>query len=381
MTREAIAFVRQAACWTAVAVTGLLGVPATAEAQFTVRDFVVTAGGSAEGYRGNLPTVGSPVTDSAEVVSAFAGELALRTNADYRSGSGGTFLFSFDGGVRQFNASGFEQRDYSPREWVGTLDLGYGRALSETVGFRAHTRIRGRELEDRPPMPLFLQPGYRAVEGSLVVDFDGPRGVVYDVELTGAKTDFFAPAFAPQVRLLDREGVEIEAGAVIASGASTLRIFAGVQASRYPKQETFAPEDPFRSDRTFQGGVSWTRQAGYLLQIELDARANRSNSLRPEYDAFTLRALYSTSLPRELSLSLYGAYSVKQYLHASEFARLLPGEEADNASLAYVSLSRSLAMNLDGTFRVGWTRAETEIGDAYFQRFGGSFALHYRPSF
>ncbi len=30
--------------------------------------------------------------------------------------------------------------------------------------------------------------------------------------------------------------------------------------------------------------------------------------------------------------------------------------------------------------RLGWTRAETDIGDAYYQRFGFSFFFNYRPN-
>jgi hypothetical protein len=163
-------------------------------------------------------------------------------------------------------------------------------------------------------------------------------------------------------------------------GATTLRLFGAVEGSRYPRQSTFSSDDPHRRDRTYYGGASWTHQGRYIVQLELDGRANRSNSNRPEYDAFTLRGLFSGSLPGNVALAVYGAVTGKQYLHPSSFARLLPGEEANNASLAYVSLSRAIARNLGGTFRVGWTRAETEIGGAYFQRFGGSFLIQYRPS-
>jgi hypothetical protein len=230
-------------------------------------------------------------------------------------------------------------------------------------------------------MPLYLQAGYRTGEASVTASVDGPGEVLYDFRIGVAKSDFLAPAFAPQIRLLDREALLLEAGALITSGPSTLRLFAGFEGSRYPEQSTFAPEDPFRRDRTFRGGVTWTRQTSYLLQLGFDARANRSNSLRPEYDAFTASGLFSTSLPRDLSLSIYGALSTRSYIHPSEFARLLPGEEADNANVAYVALSRSLAPNLDGSVRFGWTRAVTEVGDAYFQRFGGSFIVRYRPDF
>jgi len=164
------------------------------------------------------------------------------------------------------------------------------------------------------------------------------------------------------------------------NGATTLRLFAAVEESRYPKQATFDDADLVRRDRTYFGGTSWTYEGPHIVQIELDGRANRSNSNRPEYDAFTLRGLYSTSLPGSVALAVYGAVTGKQYLHPSDFDRLLPGEEADNASLAYVSLSRAIARNLAETVRMGWTRAETEIGEAYFQRYVGSFLMQFRPS-
>ena len=59
---------------------------------------------------------------------------------------------------------------------------------------------------------------------------------------------------------------------------------------------------------------------------------------------------------------------------------LVPGEEADNASIAYVQVGRPMAVNLDGAIRVGWTRAETDIGNAYYQRFGLSVRMNYRPN-
>jgi len=364
----------------AAAVLGLL--PASVAAQLAWRDFVVTAGASAEGYQGNLPAVSVPVTDSTEFASALVGEVGLRADGVFRTQTQGSLWLTFDGGLRQFAARGFELKDYAPREWVGTLDVGYGRGLGTRAGLVATVRLRGRGVEDRPPMPLFLPPGYRSARAQVALDVDGPRGVLYDVEVGLNRSDYLAPAFAPQVRLLDRDGATLEVGATLTDGgASTLRLFLGLEGSRYPEQSTFAPEDPFRRDRTFHGGAAWTYQTSYLVQVAMEGRANRSNSHRPEYDALTVRALFSASLPQQLSFSAYGALTAKQYVHPSEFARLLPGEEGNNASLAYLSLSRSIARNLDGTFRVGWAHAETEIGDAYFQRFGGSLLLHFRPGF
>jgi hypothetical protein len=63
----------------------------------------------------------------------------------------------------------------------------------------------------------------------------------------------------------------------------------------------------------------------------------------------------------------------------TEFAQLVPGEEADNASVIYVEATRPLLLNLDGAVRFRWTRAETDIGNSYFERFGASFLFRYRP--
>ncbi len=354
--------------------------PLSAEAQFSVRDLVVTGGTSAEGYRGNLPAVSVPAQDSTEFVSAVVGEVGTRVDLLYQTPRHGSLSLAFDGGLRQFAARGFELTDYAPREWVGTLDLAYARPLGERAGVTLRSRLRGRDVEDRPPMPLFLQPGYRSAEVGLALDVDGPFGIQYDLAVSADRRDFMAPQLAPQIRLLNRDAVSGEVGVLLPGGPTTyMRLFGAFEASRYPDQNTFAPEDPFRRDRNVQGGVSWTYEAEHLLQLTVEGRANRSNSRRPEYDAVTFRGIFTTSLPGSLAFSAFGALTAKQYLHPSEFARLLPGEEANSASLAFISLTRALARNLDGAVRIGWTHAETEIGEEYFERFGASFYLHFRP--
>lgn len=364
--------------------TGVVGVAGLAargevEAQFAVEEFVVTGGASAEGYQGNLPTVGVPVRDSTEFVSAAIGEIALSTALSYDMRESGRFDLVFDGGIRQFAARGFELKDYSPREWLGTLDLTYRLPVGARLGINLATELRGRQVDDRPPMPLFLQPGFRAGRAAVGLDVLGPRNVLYDLEVAGERSDFLAPQFAPQIRLLNREAYGAEAGATLSDGRSVVRLFVGAERSRYPKQDTFDATDPLRRDTTLHAGASWTHQSEYVFQAALEGRVNRSNSDRPEYDALTVRALFGASLLEGVTLNIYGAVTAKQYLSDSPFARLLPGEEADNASFAYVSLTRALARNLDGTLRMGWQRAETEIGGAYYQRFGGSFLLHFRP--
>lgn len=355
--------------------------PGHAEGQLAWRDFVVTSGVSLEGYRGNLPTVAA-VRDSAEVANAVVGEVATRGEFLYRPNGAGTFLVSFDGAMRQFSAWGFQSRDYAPREWVGSAEGTYLRPLGDRTMLAARSRLRGREVEDRPPMPIFLQPGYVSFEGGLGVDYQWNEKLRLDVEGTWEQADFAARTDAPQVRLLDRAALGVEGGATAFVGdASTVRLYASAERSRYPEQSTFLPDDPFREDRTFQGGGSWTYNGGFVAQVGVDGRINRSNSPRPEYNAVTGRLLLTASLPAGVTGSAFAAISVKEYLTASEFARLIPGEEANNTSSAYLSFSRLLALNLNGTVRLSWTRAETEIGEAYFQRGGLSILLNYRPGF
>ena len=65
-------------------------------------------------------------------------------------------FLTFDGGLRQFAAGGFEIRDYAPREWVGRGALSYSRLLGSWAVLSGRLGWRGRSVQDRPPMPLFL---------------------------------------------------------------------------------------------------------------------------------------------------------------------------------------------------------------------------------
>lgn len=365
---------------TGLALGVVLALPQGADAQVTVRNLVVTGGVSTEGYQGNLPSVAVTVRDSTEFASAVVGEFGVRGEVLAPTGGWGRARIVFDGGMRQFSARGFQLRDYAPREWSGTAELDYVASLGARTAVGARMWARGRDVEDRPPMPLFLQPGYRAINGGLVGEFPGPAGSSFDLDARGEWTDFLAPVYAPQIRLLDRRALGFELGVRPEwDRPGTVRIHVGAERSRFPAQKTFDPDDPFRRDRTFRAGASWTWQGDFLAQLSVEGQANRSNSRRPEYDALTVRGLVSASLPEGIAATGYLALTGKRYRTPTEFARLLPGEEANSASQAFISLTRSLARNLDATVRLGWTRAETEIGEQYFQRYGGSFLLNYRP--
>ena len=113
----------------------------------------------------------------------------------------------------------------------------------------------------------------------------------------------------------------------------------------------------------------------------MEGTINRSNSKRPEYDALSVRGEFSSPLPMwDLGVNALAVITGKSYVHDSPFVRLVPGEEADNASIVYVDVNRPIAANLDAAFRVGWTRAETDIGDSYYSRLGATFLLYFRPA-
>ena len=205
-------------------------------------------------------------------------------------------------------------------------------------------------------------------------------GVGFDAFIDIESADYRALEFVPQLDLLDRRAAGFELGAGGGSETSMIRFFGGVRWSEYQHQGSFDPVDPFRRDRTVRAGLRWTHMGDTFVRVGLEGTLNRSNSNRPEYDALSVSAELNTVLPAQLTLNVLALLTTKSYVTETTFARLVPGEEADNASIAYAQLARSIRSNLDGVVRLGWTRAETDIGDAYYQRFGLSFFFNYRPN-
>jgi hypothetical protein len=358
----------------------LATVPVAAYGQIQLRDLVVTLGGSVEGYSGNFSAVTVPIVDSAEHATAVVGELGVRGDVYLLLSERRSLELSLDGGMRQAAAVGFELRDYAPREWVGSSAL----LLTQNVGswgsLRLRMSARTRAISDRPPMPLFLQPGYSIVQGSAGIVTRSFDGVSFDALADMERANYRALLFVPQLDLLDRSSAGVEVG-LGWGGTSRVRFYGGVRWTEYSNQGSFDPDDPFRRDRTGRVGLEWTYMGDLVqAQVGADGTLNRSNSNRPEYDALSLRTLLTASLPAEVSVTLYALLTGKSYVHETNFARLVPGEEADNASIAFLQFVRPLAANLDGAIRFGWTRAETDIGSAYYRRFGGSVFFNYRPN-
>lgn len=350
-------------------------VPARASGQVTWQDLVFTGGISGEVYRGNLPSVTVLPVDSTNRVSAAVGEFGVRGNLSLFNRQERGLSLQFDAGLRQFAAGGFRVRDYAPREWVGRLDLSFRETVGDRGDLAVLATVGSRKVDDRPPIPLFLQPGYGTAEGRVQFRFARWKGAYVDAQVFGEITDYGAIA---QLDLLDRKLLGAEVGATWQRDW-TVRAYAGFRAVSYGNQGTFDPSDPFRRDKTFSLGATWIIQSRVMAEVGLEGTLNRSNSSRPEYNAVSVRSRVTVPMPQEMNLNFFAVLTAKGYLTKTDFARLVPGEEADNASVVYAELARPLAVNLDGAVRFGWNRAERDIGNSYFERFGATFLLRYRP--
>ncbi len=348
-----------------------------------IRDLVVTGGLAGEGYSGNLSAVTLPVVDSISDAAAAVGQFSTRLEMQLLPGSERSLLdVTVDAGLRQFAATGFKIRDYAPREWVGSIDANYSRALQGWGSLVLVGRFKGRTVEDRPPMPLFLQPGYNQWTGGGLVQYVAANGLSFDLGVTGQIENFQRVDLVPQLDLLDRRGASAELGVNWQTRHDwRLRVFGEFERSKYPQQGSFVPDDPFRRDHTVKMGATWTYLGDALLvDLGVEGTRNRSNSRRPEYDALSVRGQITYPLPWSIIADAFVVATGKSYLFETEFVRLVPGEEADNASQAYLTLSRPVAVNLDAALQLGWTRAETDVGEQYYERYGVTVLFRYRPN-
>ena len=354
--------------------------PHQAAGQVRWSDLVFTMGGSAERYTGNFSAVTVAVVDSTDRATAAGGEVGVRGRLVLLERERQRLTLDLDGGVRQAAALGFRLRDYAPREWVGSGSLEFQQTLGSVATGSLRGGIDTRSVRDRPPMPLFMQPGHSTVNGAVGLVTRSFQGVAFDLIADIESANYRALQFVPQLDLLDRRAAGLELGARWGREPSMIRFFGGVRWSEYEHQGSFDADDPFRRDRTVHAGLGWTHVGELFVQVGLEGTLNRSNSNRPEYDALSVSAALTAPLPGQLTLSVLALLTTKGYVNETDFARLVPGEEADNASIAYAELLRSILSNLEGGVRLGWTRAETDIGNAYYQRFGLSFLFNYRPN-
>jgi hypothetical protein len=371
------------------AVCAVVLTPAVVQGQGRVNDFVVTGGGSWESYNGNFSVVTVATVDSTEHVGAAVGEFGASGRINLLNRPLQWLDLTLDGGLRQFAATGFQLRDYAPREWASRVDATFGQTFTGLGTLTAQASYRGRSVEDRPPMPLFLQPGFQGVRASTLFVFRPIQNVSFSAQVDVDRTNYASPRLLPQLDMLDRKAQGFEIGALAAgSELWRVRFYSGLRWSHYEHQPTQVDDDPFRRDKTVNVGALWMMERWIgqqedipvIAEIGVEGTVNRSNSSRPEYDALSVTGDLFTQLPWwGLSTKLVSLIAWKTYVHETPYARLVPGEEADNGSVVHLDLIRDMAPNLTATLRFGWTRAEADIGNSYYRRFGTSLLFAFRP--
>ena len=351
--------------------------------QVRLSDLVITGGAAMEVYLGNFSAITVPQIDSTDSALAGVGHWTARGRVSFLPSGRRALALDFEGGVRQFATGGFQLRNYAPREHSGRLTMTYGQRLASGT-FTTEATARVRSIADRPPMPLYLSPGYETYMAqvgygkSLRPDFD------LSMAVTGEMADYAAPKALPQLDLLDRSSVIVRTEAVRTvrdparpDDISKFGVFANYRYHSYPKQGLGL----LRVDHAVGGGVSYeTDIERLILKLSLDGTLSRSNSPRVDYNAAVLTGELTWSLGSSTQLDIEGTLARKRYLNPVVDA-LVPGEEGDNASLLYAEITRFLSPEVDASFRFGWQKVETNISGAYYTRFGGTFFLKVRPGF
>lgn len=360
--------------------------PASLRAQVRLEGVVVTAGVSAEGYRGDLSSVTVLWTDSTESALAGTGEFSVRGDIVYPR-AGREFRVGFRGNLRQFATGGFELRNYAPRESTGLVTAGYRQTLWGGW-LDAHAGAESRVVADRPPMPLYLPPGFDSYTASVQYWRQLPANRYFqefDVAIRAEDRDYAAPRVLPQLDLLDRVSGETTVGFTRHIGreqsvahSHTLRVFSGLRYHTYPRKGLSIR----RKDHAVQTGAEWEfdrrETMGLLLEASVRGTFSRSNSRRVEYNLASANAI----IHKELGVNTVIvdlALADKSYLQPVQY--LVPGEEVDNYSSVHAQLRRELGADIYGTFGLLWKNAETNIGGAYYRNFGVTFSMSVWPRF
>lgn len=367
-------------------VTGSLHVPGALAGQARVEDLVISAGVAGEAWRGDFTALNVPQIDSTETAVAWVGEWSANGIFTLLARGHSRLEATLDAGFRQFATGGFRLRNYAPREHSGTLTTSYRQKIAGGRGgeLTASAQAQTRGIADRPPMPLYLAPGYdiyRVTAGYA----RSIRGLEADFFVTREEADFTAPDLLPNLDLLDRSSVNAVAGAGRRFYRSAdpdeeyywgFRLFGAYRHHSYPKQGLGI----LRVDNAIgMGGTYKLVTERFDLSVTLDGTRSRSNSRRVEYNAGRLEMqLHVWEFWRDLGLNVAGTLARKRYIDPGQDA-LVPGEEADNESSLYAEITRSLGRHVNGAFRLGWQRVETNFSDAYYTRFGGAFFLRVRP--
>ena len=364
-----------------------LAVSSPLAGQGIVQDLVLSGGMAGEAWRGDFTAVTVPQVDSTKQAVAWVGEWSASGMFSLARRKHSSVDAMVDVGYRQFAPGGFQLRRYAPREYSALLTTRYRRDLAEGRGGALVAEATARKLgiADRPPMPLYLPPGYESyrLRAGYRRNVAGARA---SLTVTGENADYTAPALLPNLDLLDRSSVIVEvAGArrryrsPDSGEYSGVRLFGAYRYHTYPRQGL---EGVFRVDHAVGLGGSYELSTGRLdLNVSLDGTRSWSNSRRVEYHSGRLGVqMQLWELWREFGLSFATDLALKRYRHPSEEYLLVPGEEADNGASVYAEITRSIARNMNAAFRLGWQRVETNFNGAHYTRFGGAFFVRVRPT-
>jgi len=379
---------RRGARWVVptLALLPLLSIPSAVSGQSWLRDFVITAGLTGEAWWGDFSAIAVPEFDSTESVKAGVGEWSARGVFSLLSGARHSLEATLDGGIRQSAAQGFRMRNYAPREQSGRLTVTSRHVLGGGVA-SAEATARSRRIIDHPPMPLYKTPGYDIynVQAGYAKSV---RAINVDVKVVGEQADYKPPPQLNHLDLLDRNSVVVEAGGsrvFYLDGDSedyedprdyywTFRLFGSFGRHSYPRQG----DEVQRVDHAMRLGATFGLRTKQLeISTTMAGTRSRSTSPRVEYNHGRLH-VQATWLWDDTDLSLVGTLARKRYTQPTQDA-LVAGEEADNASVLYAEVARSLGMRVNGAFRIGWRKVETNFSGAFYTRFGGGFSLSVRP--
>ena len=355
--------------------------------QGIVQDLVISGGMAGEVWRGDFAALTIIQVDSTNQAVAWVGEWSANGIFNLARRERSSLDATVDVGFRQFAPGGFQLRRYFPREYSALLTTRYRRDIADGRGgiLVAEATARKRGIGDRPPMPLYLPPGYGSyrLKAGYRTTLAGSRA---SLTVTGERADYDAPVLLRYLDLLDRRSVVVEAAGTRRSYRSPdsgeysgVRFFGSYRYHTYPRQAT---EGVFRVDHAVGLGGSYELSAGRMdLDVSLDGTRNWSNSRRVEYHAGRLGVqMQLWEVWRGFGLSVASDLAVKRYRNPSEEYLLVPGEEADNGAALHAEITRSVARNMNVAFRLGWQRVETSSTGAHYTRFGGAFFLRVRPT-
>ncbi len=367
----------------ALGVLALFLATGTVSAQVRLENVSITmgVGGEMYGSDGNFLSIAVPQVDSTDSALGASGDMGAAGTLFFMADNGRSLSTAFDFGMRQFWTGGFQARNYAPRELSGRVQANYQQHFAGGT-LAVIATLDSRHIADRPPLPLYLAPGYNA--GAVVTNYY--RAIAADMtmygQLTGETKDYTADL--PALDDLDRRSVGFEAGVQKAfrgrpetRDESTLRLFGTYLHHSYPKQGLGL----LRTDNAARIGGEYSLDRrdthGFFLELRAHGTRSRSNSRRVDYNAGRIEATGSVALGEDTQLELRGLWAVKRYINQQDF--LVPGEEADNATIVFAQVTRFLRDGVRAGIGGGWRRAETNFSGAYYQRFSMSFSLTVSP--